>query len=232
MAKKFVTLQYKDAYVAALDAGQVSIQTPYMNSATASKIDWMDKTTGTHLIFTGEHFKVSHGLIDSGTIEGMEIRAYGGKLLATVSGLHINAQTLSGTTGLEVASDALQRVLNSNVKMVGSTLDDNLQSGIGNDQILGGKGDDTLGGGAGKDIMTGGAGNDIFIFAAKNGKDTITDFDADGGVGQQDLIKANFASVTSIDQVGDNTVIHFGAGDSLTLQHVDKTHIDQSDFMV
>jgi hypothetical protein len=78
--------------------------------------------------------------------------------------------------------------------------------------------------------MTGGPGSDTFQFTAGNGKDTVTDFDADGGAGNQDFIGASFASATSIDQVGANTVIHFGAGDTLTLLHVDKTHIDATDF--
>jgi Ca2+-binding RTX toxin-like protein len=139
---------------------------------------------------------------------------------------------VGGTNALEFLTDAVSRVLLSNIKYIGSNLDDTITSSFGNDLLLGRKGDDELGGGAGKDTMTGGAGHDTFHFAAGDGKDTVTDFDADGGVGNQDLIGANFVDATSIDQVGANTVIHFGAGDSLTLLHVDKTHIDATDFTV
>jgi Ca2+-binding RTX toxin-like protein len=201
-----------------------------MNTATKTKIDWEDAMTGTHITFKGEDFKVSHGLIDSGTVEGIDIRSSNGKVLAEISGLHINSLTLGGSNAVEVVTDAIERVLASNIKYIGSHLDDFLTTGVGNDVLLGGKGDDTLDGGLGKDIMTGGPGNDLFHFAAGNGRDTITDFDADGGVGAQDLIQAKFTDATSIDQVGGNTVIHFGAGDTLTLLHIDKTHIDQTDF--
>jgi len=224
---KFVTFQLFEA----LYSHTASLTDPYMNTATAKKIDWEDKTEGTHLIFTGEDFKVSHGLIDSGIIEGMQIRAHGGALLATIKGLHIDARTLGGETGLLQATDALQRVVNSNMKLIGTDLDDSLTlSSIGNDQIQGKNGDDTLGGGKGNDVMIGGAGNDTFNFNAGDGKDKITDFDADGGMGAQDLIHADPSLITSTDQVGANTVIHFGTGDTLTLIGIDKTHIDSTDF--
>lgn len=225
---KLVTFQLFEA----LYSNSASITDVYMNTASSTKVDWEDKTEGTHLVFTGEDFKVSHGLIDSGIIEGMQIRSHGGALLASISGIHIDARTLGGDTGTLEATDALLRVVNSNLKLIGTNLDDGLTiSGIGNDQIFGKKGDDTLGGGRGRDIMSGGAGNDTFNFATGDGKDTITDFHPDGGVGHQDLIHATFSDVTSIDQVGENTVVHFGVGDQLTLLHVDKTHIDSTDFV-
>ncbi len=223
---KFVTYQLFEA----LYSHPLSIADPYMNKASSTKVDWEDKTSGDHLIFNGEDFKVSHGLIDSGIIEGMAIRSHSGALLASITGLHIDARTLGGDTALLEAQDALQRVLNSNLKVIGTDLDDNVTAGIGNDRIFGKKGDDTLGGAKGHDIMTGGPGNDTFDFNVGDGKDVVTDFHPDGGVGHQDLIGANFSDATSIDQVGENTVIHFGVGDQLTLLHVDKTHIDATDF--
>jgi hypothetical protein len=225
---KLVTFQLYEA----LYSNPVNFADIYMNTESTTKVDWEDKTSGTHLVFTGEDFKVSHGLIDSGTIDSIAFRSYSGKLLANITGLHIDAQTLGGDTGLLQATDALQHVVNSNLKVIGTALDDSLTlSGIGNDQIFGKAGDDTMGGGKGKDVMTGGSGNDTFNFNTGDGKDTITDFHPDGGPGAQDLINATFADVTSIDQVGANTVIHFGIGDSLTLLHVDHTHIDSTDFV-
>jgi Ca2+-binding RTX toxin-like protein len=202
-----------------------------MNTASSTKIDLEDTTTGAHLVLNGENFTASHGLIDSGIIESMDIRSHSGALLESFSGLHIDARTLSGDTSLLQATDVIQHIANSNLKIIGTNLDDNMSlSTIGNDMMFGKGGDDTIGGGKGKDIMTGGSGNDTFEFNTGDGKDTITDFHPDGGPGAQDLIQATFADVTSIDQVGANTVIHFGVGDSLTLLHVDHTHIDSSDF--
>lgn len=227
---KYVTFQYEVGLYAGVGSG--SITDPFMNTATKTRIDWQDKVSGDHLIFIGDDFKVSHGLIDSGTIDSMLIKSHSGKLLFTITGLHIDARTVAGDTGLEVTTDALVRVLSSNLKCIGTDLDDALTlAGIGNDQLSGGKGDDTLAGGKGNDVLIGGSGHDTFVFDVGYGKDKITDFDADGGVGAQDVIHADYSSIISIDQVGKNTVIHFGAGDVLTLLNVDKTHIDSTDFV-
>jgi Ca2+-binding RTX toxin-like protein len=62
--------------------------------------------------------------------------------------------------------------------------DDNdwLEGGSGNDVLDGGAGHDGLTGGKGNDLLNGGEGNDTFIFGAKSGKDTITDFSLEGDV--------------------------------------------------
>jgi Ca2+-binding RTX toxin-like protein len=224
---KLVTFQVFDAY---LSAGGLSFTTPFMNAASAKKVDWEDTETGTHATFNGKNFDVSHGLIESGTIEGFTIKSHSGALLAQISGMHIDARTLGGDTGLLQITDALQRVLISDLKYIGSNLDDSISTAIGNDQLFGGKGDDSLDGGAGNDTMTGGKGNDTFSFEVGDGKDTITDFHPDGGVGHQDMIHADFTTVTLIEQVGANTVIHFGATDTLTLLNVDNTHVTSDDF--
>jgi Ca2+-binding RTX toxin-like protein len=144
--------------------------------------------------------------------------------------VNVDTQTLSGHTANEIIGDVLGRIFSGNLKMIGTAGDDFLETGRGNDQVLGGKGNDTLDGGLGKDVLTGGAGSDTFHFIVGDGYDTITDFDADGGIGHQDFISGNFSDVTSIDQVGANTVIHFGAHDTLTLLHVNTTQIDANDF--
>src|SRR5262249_28752056 len=143
-----------------------------------------------------------------------------------------DAHALSGKTPTDILTSVIQHILVSNLKFIGSNLDDAVQSTVGNDHLFGGKGDDSLDGGKSKDILIGGAGDDTFHFIAGDGHDTITDFDADGGLGHQDLIAAEYSSVTSTDQVGDNTVIHFGHGDTLTLLHVDASHITGDDFVV
>ncbi|MGE0424758.1 MAG: M10 family metallopeptidase C-terminal domain-containing protein [Reyranellaceae bacterium] len=52
---------------------------------------------------------------------------------------------------------------------------------VGDDTLVGGAGDDTLAGRLGNDALTGGGGADLFIYAAGDGNDTITDFDAAEG---------------------------------------------------
>src|SRR4051812_5117504 len=103
---KLVTFQLFEA----LYSNSSTLTDVYMNTASSTKIDWADTTGGAHIVFTGEDFKVSHGLVDSGTIEGMQIRAHNSALLATISGLHVDARTLGGNTGLLEVTDALERV--------------------------------------------------------------------------------------------------------------------------
>ncbi|MEO1677829.1 MAG: cellulose binding domain-containing protein [Pseudomonadota bacterium] len=58
---------------------------------------------------------------------------------------------------------------------------DLLRGGQGSDTMQGGRGNDRIEGQGGDDRMTGGAGIDTFIFEARHGRDTITDFDAGAG---------------------------------------------------
>ena len=107
----------------------------------------------------------------------------------------------------------------------------------GADTLDGRGGDDTLEGGAGDDVMTGGAGDDTFVFADDHGRDTITDFLA--GAAGGDLIDlrrlsaaAGFTDVmAAAAQVGGDTVIDFGDGNSITLLGVDSTQLEEQDFL-
>ena len=103
--------------------------------------------------------------------------------------------------------------------------------------VDGGAGNDTLIGSAFNDNLTGGADDDTFVYAPGGKADIITDFTADSNVDKINL-KAftnlhTFADVMALaSQVGTSTVLNFGAGDSLTLQHVTKTNLDAGDFLL
>jgi Ca2+-binding RTX toxin-like protein len=107
----------------------------------------------------------------------------------------------------------------------------------GADTLDGRGGDDTLEGGSGDDTMTGGLGDDSFVFADGHGNDTITDFVA--GAASSDVIDlrrltaaASFTDVmAAAAHVGEDTVIDFGDGDSITLLGVDSTQIEEQDFL-
>lgn len=107
----------------------------------------------------------------------------------------------------------------------------------GADTLDGRGGDDTLEGGSGDDTMTGGLGDDSFVFADGHGNDTITDFVAGAASGDVlDLRRltaaASFTDVmAAAAQVGEDTVIDFGDGDSITLLGVDSTQIEEQDFL-
>ena len=104
--------------------------------------------------------------------------------------------------------------------------------GEGNDTITGSQGDDLIDGGAGNDVMTGGDGADTFVFAL--GEDRITDFE-DGYDVIRIAVDGGYAGYGDIEdlasQHGDDVVIDFGGGNSLTLENTSLHDIDQSDFV-
>lgn len=79
--------------------------------------------------------------------------------------------TLSGANG----SDTLLGGAGRDV-LSGGRGGDRLQGGAGNDALSGDDGADRLEGGVGRDVLTGGRGADLFVFGARSGADTITDF--------------------------------------------------------
>jgi Ca2+-binding RTX toxin-like protein len=128
----------------------------------------------------------------------------------------------------------------------GGAGDDRVKGGEGNDVVSGDEGDDRLWGnggddrligGADDDWMSGGAGDDLFVFADGDGADTVQGFQAGGGTedridfsGQSAV--ADFADVVSTaTQVGANTMIDLGNGDSVTLLGVNVGNLHQDDFV-
>lgn len=97
------------------------------------------------------------------------------------------ANIIEGTEGAnEISTGRGRDVLNGNGG------DDILRGAKGKDRLFGGDGDDILIGGKAKDILNGGAGADTFVFAAKQGKDVIQDFE--DGVDLIDLSAFGFSN--------------------------------------
>ncbi|MGE0180705.1 MAG: beta strand repeat-containing protein [Parvularculaceae bacterium] len=113
--------------------------------------------------------------------------------------------------------------------VVGSDFDDVI---VGADGVA-----NTFYAGLGDDTLYGKSGNDTFVFFAGYDNDTIGDFT--GGAGAGDVIRLiglgsafdTFAEVmNAATQVGANTVINFGGGDSITLLNVTKASLVADDF--
>ena len=128
----------------------------------------------------------------------------------------------------------------------GTSGSDALVGGAGDDVMLGGRGDDTLAGdggadrltgGRGDDVLTGGGDDDLFVFADGDGADVINDFVA--GAGSDDVVNlfgvsgiAEFADViAAASQVGSDTLIDFGGGDSIKILGVNVGALDADDFL-
>ncbi|MEA2876325.1 MAG: hypothetical protein QOF14_1521 [Hyphomicrobiales bacterium] len=121
--------------------------------------------------------------------------------------------------------------------VVSSDAGDTLEGGAGNDRLFGGAGNDRLDGGTGADFLNGGAGDDRFIYRAGDGADTIFGFAA--GPGSEDRIRLvmvpnvnTFADVLArATQVGNDTLIDFGGGNSITLRNVQRSSLSADDFI-
>lgn len=105
----------------------------------------------------------------------------------------------------------------------------------GNNYIVGNAQSNVIQGGGGYDILTGGGGSDYFFVSAGWGVNVITDFTA--GLGTDDAVIfsssvfQNFAQVYAASaQVGSDTWIGDGAGDTLILMNVNRTSLATSDF--
>ncbi|WP_419904887.1 hypothetical protein [Kiloniella sp.] len=107
----------------------------------------------------------------------------------------------------------------------------------GDDNLDGEGGNDTLTGGTGSDTLTGGLGDDTFVFEDGDGSDVITDFGSDDMTDVIDLRRTSAVSsysdvIAAASQVGEDTVIDFGSGDSITLLGVDTDSLSEEDFLV
>lgn len=139
--------------------------------------------------------------------------------------------TLNGGVGKDrLKGDADNDTLN------GGDQKDTLFGGTGDDELNGDNGDDTLDGEAGNDTLTGGNGNDAFVFSGTFGDDVITDFETGGSKEYIDL--SGVASITSfsdlisnhVTEVGGDTVIDDGNGNTITLEEILIADLSANDF--
>jgi uncharacterized delta-60 repeat protein len=116
---------------------------------------------------------------------------------------------------------------------------DTVYGGSGDDSLFGQDGNDVLIGGTGNDLLSGGSGNDTFRFVDGFGADHVTDFDPTGSSDLIDLTGAanpnwtSFADVqANMTQVGADTVIDLGNGNTITLIGVTATNLTAGDFLL
>jgi len=154
---------------------------------------------------------------------------------------------VSLATGTGSAGEAFGDVLIDIENLLGSAFNDTLEGSdganrldgrSGADVLLGLGGADILAGNEGADTLTGGAGDDKFWYRTGDGADAITDFTP--GAGTDDVIRlfafgAAFDSFAEVEaaasQVGADTVIDFGGGNSITLEGVAVGSLHADDFL-
>lgn len=167
-----------------------------------------------------------------GTVEKIVFTDAEGELLMTIRGFEIKATTLTEFLATEGLQGTLEFLFEGKDTIIGTKVADQVQGYDGNDVLKTGKGQDYLWGGEGRDRYTGGSGADVFNFRIGDGKDVITDFDAEGGYEHQDMITWDGGIADpDISMKNGNTILDFGEGDILVLLGVHKSEIDASDFM-
>lgn len=170
--------------------------------------------------------------IVKGTITSMTHYDADGVKYAAITGLEFKAKNLPDLeTGRLWAFYTGEAMLAGKDKITGSSRNDALEGLGGRDIIKGLGGIDDIYGGAGNDRLTGGSGADEFYIFGGEGHDTITDFESRGPDETHDHIYAEAGDYT-VRQRGDNTLIEFDNGTSITLLDFKKAHLDDGDVVL
>lgn len=211
---------------------KVSIDSPEILSTSARRIVMVD-ADGDRLILSGHGLTFKGGALVSGVIDTLLGENHKGKDLLSLTHIDLDAATvIDGIAPDDLSEYAFLFGFRHNNLMLGSEGDDHLNGALGNDVIKGFFGDDHLAGSFGNDRLTGGIGSDYFQFVPGDGKDTITDFDADFNDGKQDYIEAVYDDLVGVKNIKGGVVLNFGHGDTLTLLGVKAADIDITDFVV
>ncbi|MAY85884.1 MAG: hypothetical protein CML02_04050 [Pseudooceanicola sp.] len=132
---------------------------------------------------------------------------------------YIENLTLTGAEAIDGTGNGLDNLMRGNAAA------NRLDGAWGDDVIFGNGGDDWLRGHRGDDVLTGGAGADTFVFAAKDGRDRITDFTP----GEDVIAFLPGVERNSIQIHGDT--IHHSGSDTITLTGWDGTGLTTDDFL-
>lgn len=212
-----------------------SEMTTDMDLSGDNKAVYVDGDGGEKIILKGESFAYLDGDLLQGTVHKITFKDAEGHTTTVTSGVDFKAKQLDNLLTDDDSSNLysfLTKMFSGKDTVEGTANDDFGWGGKGNDVIKTFGGNDSVNGEGGNDIMTGGGGRDYFFFMheGKGGKDVITDFDAKGGGDNQDYIATGFDDVLSIKQIGDDVVLDYGDGNTLTLLDTDKHDIGKADF--
>ena len=162
----------------------------------------------------------------------------GGADFDTVSYLASSSGIITDLGGTGSGGDATGDSYVNIERLLATNFDDFVQGGAGNETLQGLGGNDTIGGGAGADSLFGGAGVDTFLYdTTVDGADVISDFRG-GSLGDEVIVLTDnnpsfdsFAEVlAAATQVGNNVIIDFGGGNTLTLANYNLTHLNETAF--
>lgn len=192
---------------------------------------YLDTDSGNRIVIEGSGFSYSGDMITSGEVDDITFLNDNGKVLGSAHNVDLSGDRLSSQL-LDHGVNAMMRsVLNHQDTVYGSAQADVLFGGRDEDILRGRGGSDELDGGKGDDRLVGGGGSDLFIFTS-GGDDTIADFDSTGGGNGQDYIGVESMNGFKVRDDGDDVVIKWDNGDTLTLLDVKHTTITDADFQL
>lgn len=192
---------------------------------------YVDTDSGNRIILEGSGFSYKGDMIKSGEVDDITFLDDNGKEFGIAANIDVSAERLTPLL-LDSGVNAMMRAaLRHEDSIYGSAQADILFGGRDDDILRGRGGSDELDGGKGDDRLIGGGGSDLFIFRS-GGNDTIADFDATGGGDGQDYIGVESMNSFKILDDGDDVLIRFDNGDTLTLLDVKHTAVTEADFQL
>ena len=234
----------QDAAIVAIDIGDQRIATVQMDMSRGNgKLDVVTQTNGAMSLNLSVDGRLISGVGDATLLGVGDLDLRGNdsanRLTGNAGDNYLSGQrgrdVLRGNDGEDVmdggrGKDRLfggnddDRLIggSSRDKLYGQSGDDILNGNNGRDVLKGGRGNDVLDGGRGNDKLVGGSGADTFIF--NKGDDRITDFDDTLDqieISAQLLGSSDLADLMVIQ--GDNVVINFDDGSSLTIDDYNDT---------
>jgi Ca2+-binding RTX toxin-like protein len=197
----------------------------------ANKAVYVDTDSGNKIIIEGAGFSYDGEIIEKGRIEEITFVNGTGDEFAVTTHVNMGAERLSSLLLGDGVQSMMRVALRQDDVIYGSANADVLFGSAGDDVLKARAGADELDGGKGDDRLIGGGGSDLFIFVA-GGDDVVSDFDATGGGDAQDYIGVESMDGIRIRDHGDDVVVHFDNGDSLTLLDVKRSAVSEADFQL
>jgi Ca2+-binding RTX toxin-like protein len=182
---------------------------------------------GTSMVFEGNNFDRTQGVVTGGTITSAEFYNNKDKVIYSFDGLSVDAQMLYKAFTLDKdPMRIIHGLMDGNDTVTGTVGDDSMWGFGGIDDLRGRAGNDFLYGHRGDDILTGGKGIDTFMFATGYDHDTVTDFDRAGP--DHDFIRMDYYLFDDIVySESDGTVtLTLPTGDELTLAGITQSQIE------
>jgi hypothetical protein len=208
--------------------GEIQLSPP---SETSAK--WTSQTNFNFFEIKGESLQFMDGVLIGGHVDSITFNDAEGLDLARITG-SFDAAKLGNALEKGGIDGLTKSIMRGDDRMIGSEISDAFEGFNGSDRLFGRGGDDFLYGMRGNDKLTGGAGSDTFWYdwnsedGISSGNDIVTDFDAKGGGDKQDYVYG--LDIAGIHRSGENTVIEYEDGGSLTLLDVDRHDISKADF--